>query len=322
MGDFHSSDSGPCLTLEKLAMKKSLIALAVIAVSGTAFAQSSVTIYGKADIGVARSIGSDVNELKQAAGSRLGFRGTEDLGGGLKANFTYEHRFLPDTGAVGSTSSFFTGRSIVGLEGGFGRIDMGRDYSAAFWTALGGDVFGYDGVAANGGVAGAGNQSVRFDNVISYKSPTMGGLTLEASSALKEAGAKNGSAIRVSYASGPIAASIATEKGLAGQKYNGFGASYNLGVASVRALISKGESATGVESDGMLLGLVVPMGALQLKASYATLEVAGKDTVQQMGLGARYALSKRTDVYTSYANNSKSTAAKKNGIEFGVQHNF
>jgi predicted porin len=303
-------------------MKKSLIALAVLAASGTAFAQSTVTIYGKADLGVARSIGSSVNELKQASGSRLGFRGTEDLGGGLKANFTFEHRFLPDTGAVANANSFFTGRSIVGLEGGFGRIDMGRDYAAAFWTALGGDVFGYDGVAANGGVAGAGNQTVRFDNVVSYKSPTMGGLTLEASSALKEAGAKNGSSLRISYASGPIAASIATEKGLAGQKYNGFGASYNLGVASVRALISKGESAAGVESDGMLLGLVVPMGALQLKASYATLEVAGKDTVQQLGLGARYALSKRTDLYTSYANNSKSTAAKKNGIEFGVHHNF
>ena len=303
-------------------MKKSLIALAVLAASGTAFAQSTVTIYGKADIGVARSIGSSVNELKQASGSRLGFRGAEDLGGGLKANFTFEHRFNPDTGAVANTSSFFTGRSIVGLSGGFGRIDMGRDYAAAFWTALGGDVFGYDGVAANGGVAGAGNQTVRFDNVISYASPKMGGFMLEASSALKEAGKKNGSSLRISYASGPIAASIATETGLAGQKYNGFGASYNLGVASVRALISKGESAAGVESDGMLLGLVVPMGALQLKASYATLEVAGKDTVQQLGLGARYALSKRTDLYTSYANNSKSTAAKKNGIEFGMQHNF
>ena len=303
-------------------MKKSLIALAVLAASGTAFAQSTVTIYGKADLGVARSIGSSVNELKQASGSRLGFRGTEDLGGGLKANFTFEHRFNPDTGAVANTSSFFTGRSILGLSGGFGSINMGRDYTAAFWTALGGDVFGYDGVAANGGVAGAGNQTVRFDNVISYASPKMGGFMLEASSALKEAGAKNGSSLRISYASGPIAASIATEKGLAGQKYNGFGASYNLGVASVRALISKGESAAGVESDGMLLGLVVPMGALQLKASYATLEVAGKDTVQQLGLGARYALSKRTDLYTSYANNSKSTAAKKNGIEFGVHHNF
>jgi predicted porin len=309
--------------LEKLAMKKSLIALAAFAATAS-FAQSSVTIYGKADIGVARSIGSSVTELKQASGSRLGFRGTEDLGGGLKANFQLENRFLPDTGAAASSASFFNGRAIVGLEGGFGRIDMGRDYTAAFWTALGGDVFGYDGVAANAGVAGAGgNQTVRFDNVISYKSPTMGGLTLEASSALKEAGAKNGSSVRISYASGPIAASIATEKGQASQKYNGFGAAYNLGVARVNALISKGETAAGVESEGMLLGLTVPMGALSLKASYGTLEVGGKKTVQQMGLGARYALSKRTDLYTSYANNSKAAAGtKKNGIEFGLQTNF
>jgi predicted porin len=305
-------------------MKKSLIALAVLAaVSGTSFAQSSVTIYGKADIGIARSIGSTVNEIKQASGSRLGFRGTEDLGGGLKANFQLENRFLPDTGAAASSTSFFNGRSIVGIEGGFGRIDMGRDYTAAFWTALGGDVFGYDGVAANSAVAGAGNQTVRFDNVISYKSPTMGGLTLEASSAQKETGPKNGSSVRISYASGPIAASIATEKGQAGQTYNGFGAAYDLKVARVNVLISKGETLAGVESEGMLLGLTVPMGALSLKASYGTLETAGIKTVQQMGLGARYALSKRTDLYTSYANNSKAAAGtKKNGMEFGMQHNF
>jgi predicted porin len=322
MGEHHPSDSGPCLTLEKLAMKKSLIALAAFAATAS-FAQSSVTIYGKADLGVARSIGSSVTELKQASGSRLGFRGTEDLGGGLKANFQIENRFLPDTGAAADATTFFNGRSIVGIEGGFGRIDMGRDYTAAFWTALGGDVFGYDGVAANSAVAGAGNQTVRFNNVISYKSPTMGGLTLEASSALKEAGAKNGSSVRISYASGPIAASIATEKGQARQKFNGFGAAYDLGVARVNALISKGETAAGVESEGMLLGLTVPMGALSLKASYGTLEVGSNKTVQQMGLGARYALSKRTDLYTSYANNSKAAAGtKKNGMEFGMQHNF
>ena len=304
-------------------MKKSLIALAVLAASGTAFAQSSVTIYGKVDLGVARSIGSSVNEIKQASGSRLGFRGTEDLGGGLKANFQLENRFTPDTGAASDAASFFNGRSIVGLEGGFGRIDMGRDYTAAFWTALGGDVFGYDGVAANSAVAGAGNNTVRFNNVISYKSPTMGGFTLEASSAQKEAGPKNGSSVRISYAGGPIAASIATEKGQAGQKYSGFGAAYNLGVARVNALISKGETAAGVESEGMLFGLTVPMGALTLKASYGILEVANVKTVQQMGLGARYALSKRTDLYTSYANNSKAAAGtKKNGMEFGMQHNF
>jgi len=73
----------------------------------------------------------------------------------------------------------------------------------------------------------------------------------------------------------------------------------------------------------MIIGASMPMGALTLKATYATLEVGGTDTVQQVGIGARYALSKRTDLYTSYANNSKAAAGtKKNGMEFGVQHNF
>jgi len=301
-------------------MKKSLIALAALA-STAAFAQSSVTIYGKADIGVARSIGSTVTELKQASGSRLGFRGTEDLGGGLRANFTYEHRFLPDTGAVASAASYWNGRAIVGLQGGFGRVDMGRDYAAAFWTALGGDVFGYDGVANNAATAGAGNQTVRFDNVVSYTSPSLSGFTVQASSALKEAGAKNGTSLRLAYANGPISASFATERGQAGQKYNGFGAAYNMGAATVNALVSRGESAAGVESDGMLLGLVVPMGALSLKASYATLETNNVKTVSQLGLGMRYALSKRTDIYSSYGRNSKA-AANKSGLELGLQHNF
>jgi predicted porin len=91
----------------------------------------------------------------------------------------------------------------------------------------------------------------------------------------------------------------------------------------VNALIGTTESAAGVEGDSMVLGLTVPMGALSLKASYATLEVANVKTIQQLGLGARYALSKRTDLYTSYATNSKAAAGtKKNGIEFGVHHNF
>ena len=300
-------------------MKKSLIALAALA-STAAFAQSSVTVYGKIDQGFARSIGSTVTEVKEASGSRLGFRGTEDLGGGLRANFQIEHRFSPDSGAANAT--FWNGRSIVGLQGGFGRVDIGRDYAAAFWTALGADVFGYDGVAANAAIAGAnGNQTVRMANVVSYTSPSVGGFTVQGSAALKEAGAKNGSSLRLAYANGPISASFATERGLAGQKYNGFGAAYNMGAATVNALISRGEAATGVESDGVLLGLVVPMGALTLKASYATLEVNDVKTVNQFGLGMRYALSKRTDIYSSFANNSKRTS-NKSGFELGLQHNF
>ncbi|MEX1167616.1 MAG: porin, partial [Hydrogenophaga sp.] len=157
---------------------------------------------------------------------------------------------------------------------------------------------------------------------ISYTTPNMAGLTAQVVVALKEtAGANNGTSFRLAYANGPIAANLATEKGLAGQKYTGVGASYDLGAAKVNALISKGESAAGVESDGVLFGVVVPLGAVTLKASYGTLEVGGNKTRQQLGLGMRYALSKRTDVYTSLANNSKA-ATNKSGVEFGLQHNF
>lgn len=298
-----------------------------------------MTIYGKLDQGFARGIGLEKFELKQAAGSRIGFRGTEDLGGGLKANFQIEHRFTPDdgvgvTGTVAGSDAaghsftsapFWGGRSIVGISGGFGQIDLGRDYTAAFWTSLAGDVFGWDGVASNATATRAGGATaVRFANGITYTSPSFSGLTLRANATVKEGTeTKNGTSFQIGYANGPLSATLASEKTAAELKYTGIGAAYDLGAAKVNALIAKSETAAGVEGDAMVLGLTVPMGAVTLKASYATLEVGNVKTVQQLGLGARYALSKRTDLYTSYANNSKAAAGtKKNGMEFGVQHNF
>ena len=299
-------------------------------------AQSTVTIYGKLDQGYARSIGADKGEIKEAAGSRLGFRGVEDLGGGLKANFQFENRFAPDTGVAGGTNaangSFWGGRSIVGLEGAFGRVDLGRDYTAAFYSANGADIFGWDGVAANTGVTTANsNNAVRFANGLFYTSPSFSGLTARVSFANKEnitaantavTATKNGSSVQLAYANGPLSASFGTETNINNNKFNIVAAAYDLGVAKLNIAGTTGKTAASVESKGMIIGAAVPMGAVTLKATYATLEVADVKTVQQLGLGARYALSKRTDVYASYANNSKSIAAKKNGMELGVQHNF
>jgi predicted porin len=330
----------------------------------TAFAQSSVTIYGKLDQGISNAIGGtnagNLNlpralakaqtGLAQASASRLGFRGTEDLGGGLKANFAFEHRFTPDDGINGGgtpasvAGPFWAGRSIVGIEGGFGRVDMGRDYTAAFWGALAGDVFGFDGVAANLGVATAGTHSVRFANIINYTSPNMSGLTFRGSIAMKEsaaATAKNGTSLAINYTSGPLSFDLGTERSLTSpgattnNDWTGIGAAYNFGVAKANILISKGERAAisadaatsrlsqvAADTDGMLLGVVVPMGALTLKASYATLEVNNVKTVSQLGLGMRYALSKRTDIYSSFARNSKAAAIDRTGFELGLHHNF
>src|SRR5574343_1377129 len=105
-------------------MKKSLIALAVLgAFAGVASAQSSVTIYGKLNIEAGKAIGSEDKTLMDVAGSRLGFKGVEDLGGGLAATFGIEHRFNPQDGNSNSTR-FWNGYSKVGVKGAFGELEM------------------------------------------------------------------------------------------------------------------------------------------------------------------------------------------------------
>jgi predicted porin len=166
-------------------MKKSLIALAVLAASGTSFAQSSVTVWGVVDAAVSRGT-SDLNSVTRLVGSgisssQLGFRGTEDLGGGMKANFWLEAGVSNDNGTgggsttnntstgTGATSSTsiggtatagtvatngtqgltFNRRSTVSLSGGFGEIRLGRDYTPHFWNWTVYDPFGTNGVGTN-----------------------------------------------------------------------------------------------------------------------------------------------------------------------------
>ncbi|HRM62441.1 MAG TPA: porin [Acidovorax temperans] len=136
-------------------MKKSLIALAVLAASGAAMAQSSVTLYGVADAAVTHVNGKD-NWTGLSSGanktSRLGFRGVEDLGGGLKANFVLEGGFNLDAGdgkSSGATDSGFQFKrqSTVGLAGNFGEVRLGRELTAAYNATARYDVFGSVGIA-------------------------------------------------------------------------------------------------------------------------------------------------------------------------------
>src|SRR5436309_15281019 len=117
-------------------MKKSLLALAVLgAFAGAASAQSSVTLFGIVDVNArygktgdvkVKSLGTDgINS------SRLGFRGVEDLGGGLKAGFHLEGALSPDDGTAGGFN--FRRRSTVSLLGNFGEVRLGRDYTPSFW---------------------------------------------------------------------------------------------------------------------------------------------------------------------------------------------
>ncbi|MBI3230883.1 MAG: porin, partial [Burkholderiales bacterium] len=108
-------------------MKKSLIALAVLAATGVAHAQSNVTIYGQMDLGLSKSTGT-TTQMLTGDNNKLGFKGVEDLGGGLKAIFQAEIRMDSDTGTTeaGGARPLFQGQSRVGLQGDFGMVRLGR----------------------------------------------------------------------------------------------------------------------------------------------------------------------------------------------------
>jgi predicted porin len=176
-------------------MKKSLLALAVLgAFAASAQAQSSVTIYGIVDAGATYQSKSGVNnnglfavESGLMSGSRLGFKGTEDLGGGLKANFVLESGFNTDTGAMSGqdfsgSSNLFRRTSTVGLSGGFGAINIGRQTDFAYSGTNGGTAMystaGYLGVfSSSNGTTQARLQGDRTNNSIRYDMPAVGGLT-------------------------------------------------------------------------------------------------------------------------------------------------
>ena len=181
-------------------MQKKIIALAVAGLASTAaFAQTNVQIYGLFDYGYSYRWDNLVNGTPdsnsafnggQAAGSRLGFKGTEDLGNGLKAVFLFEHGLSVDTnsqsaadnqGKTGSNNTTYTRQAYAGLTGNFGTLIGGRLYTPHFtlWSGVI-DPFGAGTVGQYGNVMGGalGGDVVRVDNAVAYVSPSFGGFTV------------------------------------------------------------------------------------------------------------------------------------------------
>jgi predicted porin len=177
-------------------MQKKLIALAVASVaSGAAFAQTNVTMYGIADAGYVYSSGSAISGVPGnltfsgimsglLSGSRLGFRGEEALGNGLKAVFTLEYGLnIDNNSGVGSGGSLNARQQFVGLAGGFGQIALGRQYAPGYVATVNNDPAGGAGFEPQSYMtAQAGNtitptSGARWDNALTYTSPNWGGFT-------------------------------------------------------------------------------------------------------------------------------------------------
>jgi len=174
-------------------MKKSLLALAVLgAFAGAAQAQSSVTIYGIIDTGVTYANKVQIAKTSTATGSqfgltsgnlqgsRLGFKGNEDLGGGLNAIFALEAGFNNTTGANSNTTLLFNRKSWVGLAGGFGAVQVGRQTDFADTISAFTSVNDFGGITGNVGHTLDRLEGTRTNNSVSYTTANFSGLTLQA----------------------------------------------------------------------------------------------------------------------------------------------
>lgn len=296
-------------------MKKTLCLLAAFyAVAGTASAQTSVTVYGILDAGVAHENNGagPVTRLDsgQVYGSRIGFRGTEDLGDGLSALFVLEQGLNLDNGSGQGVT--FNRQAFVGFKTRAGTVTLGRQYTTLFRAQLVYDPF-FTGFAGNAGRMisnGAGPSGARTDNSIFYASPTLGGVDAQLIYGFGEQandtskGRELGAAL--AYTGGPATLRVAyhgandavVDKHAHNTNLSG---TYDFGAAKLFAAYQFNKTENVLDTRDALLGVSVPFGAGRLLASYIRKDDRlhqNADATQQ-AVGYLYALSKRTDLYTS-----------------------
>jgi predicted porin len=322
-------------------MQKTLIALAVLAASGAAMAQSSVTLYGRVDTG----IGSEKtlaggSQTKMVDGglttSRLGFRGTEDLGGGLSALFQLEQRLDLSSGALQAPS--FKAASLVGLSGGFGTVKLGRMttvFDDARAVSYSSNVFDSAFTPASNGVYkdAGGDYASRFNNQIRYDSPSFGGFYGGASYAFEQTAGVGDklTAVQVGYKAGPMHVVLGHQNEKTKSKFTALSGSYDFGMASLSAGYNL-RNGTASDDKEYTFGVNVPMGAVNLSAGYAASETessAGVTTAKAsgFGFGATYSLSKRTRLYAGYRSHDVKDAAGVKTTDttlyaVGIRHDF
>lgn len=337
-------------------MKKLIILVACMGLvaAGAVSAQSNVTMYGIADLGVVREMGGvngSVTKLSSGAqlGSRLGFKGNEDLGNGLSALFLLEAGIAMDTGASTQGGVLFGRQSYAGLSSTrAGTVTFGRQYSAVNNALCANDVFacglagaalhlfstGSKGVAA-GGPTGNPAGNARMNNSIKYATPTLGGFNGEFSYALGEVAGNNSANKEVdgslSYSAGPLTVAVAYNAvtdtvGASTGRVTFLGGRYNFDVATLalstefnRGSYSALANALQTDSRDLLVGVAVPFGASTFLFNYGRKNdrTAANHDATMLAVGYTYSLSKRSNLYTSYGrmkDNAPNTALNAGGF--------
>lgn len=332
--------------------------------AGSVLAQSSVAVYGVLDTYMAYTDADGKGSVRSIdsggyQASRVGFRGVEDLGGGLRASFQLESGFGSDTGAMHDSGRLFNRQAWVGIGGGFGELRVGRQNSPKFLMIARLDPYG--GATFASLLNNASAYTPRYDNVIGYISPAMGGVKLQAYYSLGERSdtsrGLSATMLAGEYERGPLYLgisssrqnsandSVAIQSTFAGGSYEYgqgrlfFGAyrGNNLGASAANNIAGAYYSAFSLAANYRV------GGGATLGAGYGWAKdgTGGGRDAHQISLIGSYDLSKRTMLYTTYAHLSNDAGASfslsaaapiaKNvpapggavdGIQFGIRHLF
>jgi general bacterial porin, GBP family len=329
--------------------------------AGAALAQgspgSSASLYGVVDACLvshqsAKGAKLQLNGGGCFYGSRFGFRGTEDLGGGLRAYFQLEGGFAADNGSPGQGGRLFGRKSLVGLSGDFGSVEAGRDYAPAFYLVSPVDPMqlGIGSATATVWSGSPGAASGRTDNALNYISPTIGGFSArvhlapgeQAAPLASRGGDTKGLGVMyrnerlvagVAYANVRNAAATQADRATTvGAKYD-FGTFSLAGIAQVgawegtrtAAAASNASSLFSRDYRSYVLGGTVKLGADSLSATYKRYDDRTAANFDATILSAVYIhpLSKRTQLYAGVsrlknARGSSYGAADGNGAYAGT----
>ena len=310
-------------------------------------ASAQVTIDGQIELGVVNTAAGTQLDAGNG-GSQIRFSSKEDLGGGMSAMATMAMRFSPESGQWDGTANnrpAFQGESTVGIAGAFGSVKIGRALPALMVGSGATDPWGQrqqahtglltTGYASDGdNTSGSGSGAGRTD-AIHYSSPNVNGFSAMVSAGLKRSASTgtgtNGSnggftSYWVSYGNGPLAAGFGSEKNRTGDSVTAYLATYDLGMAKIGVGTSSvdAKATTGSKGQNTNYMLTVPFGAVTAALTMASMKAEGTlAATSKSGIGASYALSKKTRVYiTQGATKTKATGATAKGWDLGITHAF
>jgi predicted porin len=320
-------------------MKKHvMVAAAALTCSAGAWAQSSVTAFGFIETQVGRETQAPKGtKLFDMGGSRLGFKGDEDLGGGLKAQFYLEHRLNPDDGTVNGGATFWKGGSWVGLSSTtLGSVKLGRWWSQAFLKSqYASDPFGMSTLGEGSyPTVGCGPQFLNgclgtfwMNNSVSYEN-SFGGFSFGVQGGVESVapGGKHPVNVGMSYAGGPVYVGVgyeASNDGSKDQKWASLAVTYDLTAVKLYGGFGSGQDAAKVKRKNAIVGFNAPVGSGAIIGAYNVQEQNSVKVESRVAVGYKYNLSKRTNVFAVVASDNKAPAnTNKTGYALGIFHSF